>query len=199
MTIKFALCLSILLFPYCLSAQLFNFKKEYKQGFYSDASGKVEGYIYFSETDYEDFLFKKAKDGKKIRKYVTSVDGFEFDGRKFTVITNIEMKIGVWNIAADRAFAEIIVEGPLTLYKVYSQVGNGNPNAPGATSVVNYFIEKRKTKSYQLVHPNKKKFQAMVSLVFKKRPDLIEKVESGVYKNENIVEMVKAYNAGTEN
>jgi hypothetical protein len=192
-----ALCVALaLLLPLTASSQFFNFKKEYKPGFYVKGEQKVEGYIYFSEIEYDQFLFKKELDGKKEKKRVNECDGFEFDNRKFKVITNIEMKAGVWNVAAPEAFGEVIVNGPVTLYKVYYSVGNGNPNAPGASQVTNWYLEKKGTGKYVHAHPNKKKFREMARDFFKDRPDIVAKIEDQTYELEHIQDIVNTYNVG---
>jgi hypothetical protein len=148
---------------------------------------------------YTEFLFKKELDGKKTRMRVENCDGFGFDGRKFTVITNIEMKVGMWNVSASRAFAEIIVDGPVSLYQVYYQAGNGNPNAPQSYQVVNLYLEKKGAGEYVHAHPNKKKFREMAMAFFKDRADIVAKVENGEYELKHCAEIVNAYNAGLHN
>jgi hypothetical protein len=195
-TIVLCMLLLMMLIPICASSQIFTFKKEYKPGFYMEGTEKVSGYIYFSEVGYDEFLFKTELDGKKTRKRVTDCDGFEFDSRKFVVITNIEMKVGMWNVSASRAFAELAIDGPVMLYKVYYQVGNGNPSAPGSSQVINWYLEKKGARQFVHVPPNKKKLREMATDFFKDRPDIIAKIEDENYKSEQIVDIVNEYNAG---
>lgn len=167
---------------------------KYKQGYYFDGTQKVEGYIYFTFDNYERFFFKKEPEDKRVKKTVLDCQGFFVDGKKFVVINGIDLKIGVWNIRAEQAFAEVIIEGPLNLYKVYSMVGNANMSAPGAIDVVNFFLEKNSSKSYVLAHPNKAKFKKGLSELLKDREDIVEKIKNGEYNIINIEGMVKDYN-----
>lgn len=170
-------------------------KEDYQPGYYIDDSGKVEGYIYFTYDTYERFNFKKNLADKKSVKWVSECIGFSVDGKTFKVIENIELKIGIWNISANKAFAEVVLEGPMNLYKVYSMVGNGNMRAPGAIDVTNYVLNRDKSKSYVLAHPKKKKFKAGMAELFKDRMDIVEKINDGTYSLDTITELVKEYNA----
>ena len=129
--------------------------EEYRPGYYFDSSGKVEGYISFSYDSYEKFNFKKNLEDKKMTKRVTECSGFSVDGKNFCVIENVEMKIGIWKVTAERAFAEIAVQGRLTLYKVYSMVGRstmvGGMRTYGADQVVNCFLGRDNSKQYTWV------------------------------------------------
>lgn len=168
--------------------------EKYKQGYYLEGTQKIEGYIYFSYDNYERFYFKKDLEDKKVKKTVLECQGFFVDGKKFVVLKGLDLKIGIWNIDADQAFAEAAIEGPLNLYKVYSMVGNANMNAPGAIDVVNFFLEKNNSKSYVLAHPKKAKFKKAVSELLQDRADIVEKIQNGDYKIKNIEEMVIDYN-----
>lgn len=187
------LCFSFLFFTSFLTPN-HAIAEKYKQGYYLEGTQKVEGYIYFSYDNYERFYFKKSLEDKKVKKTVLECQGFFVDGKKFVVLKGLDLKIGIWNIDADQAFAEAAIEGPLNLYKVYSMVGNGNMNAPGAIDVVNFFLEKNNNKAYVLAHPKKAKFKKAVSELLKDRADIVEKIQNGDYKIKNIEEMVIDYN-----
>lgn len=170
-------------------------RDDYKPGYYVDSSGKVEGYIYFSYDTYEKFYFKKDLADKKITKRVNECTGFSVDGKTFRVLENINMKIGAWNVSAEKAFAEVVVEGPLNLYKVYSMVGNGNMKAPSAIKVGNYFLEKDNSKNYVYAHPGKAKFRHAMMDFFQDRLDIAEKIDDRTYNLDNIIDIVKDYNS----
>jgi hypothetical protein len=169
------------------------FRDDYKPGYYLDSSGKIEGYIKFTYDTYEKFDFKKALTDKKTTKRVNECIGFSVDGKTFRVIENINMRIGIWKIFAEKAFAEVPVEGRLSLYKVYSMLGSTRPGPPD--QIANYFLEKNNSKKYIYAPPGKGKFRDEMMDFFQDRIDIAEKIDDGTYNLGNIVDIVKDYNA----
>jgi len=189
-------CSALLLLLVCSSFRHPNHvKDDFRPGYYVDSSGKVEGYINFTYDTYEKFDFKEEPTDKKITKHATDCDGFSVDGKTFRVIGRINLKIGIWNVSAEKAFAEVVVEGPLNLYKVYAMVGNANMRAPGGAEVGNYFLEKANSKRYLYAPPGKARFRSEMMDFFQDRMDIAEKVDDRRYNFNNIAEMVKDYNS----
>ncbi|ALI98324.1 hypothetical protein [Rufibacter tibetensis] len=168
--------------------------EKYQQGYYIGNTGKVEGYIYFSYDNYEKFSFKKELKDKRSLKRVGEITSFFVDGKTFKVINNLNLRIGIWNISAQRAFAEVMVEGPVNLYKVYSRVGNGNMSNPGAIELINYIVEKD-NKKYAYANEQTGKFKREAAELFKDREDIVEKIKNGKYALKNILDLVNDYNS----
>jgi hypothetical protein len=170
-------------------------KDKFRPGYYLDATGKVEGFINFEYDSYEKFDFKKELADKETTKNVNECTGFSVDGKTFCVIENVQMKIGVWKVSAEKAFAELLVQGSLSLYKVYSMVGSSSTTMHGVDEVHNYFLEKGYNKNYILAPPAKGKFRDQMMDFFQDRIDIAEKIDDGSYNLNNIVEIVKDYNS----
>jgi hypothetical protein len=195
-TYSFQFSLFLLIIFACSSFQPRLFVKEkFRPGYYLDSTGKVEGNINFEYDNYEKFEFKKELTDKKTTKSVNECTGFSVDGKTFCVIENIQMKIGIWKVSAEKAFAEVLVEGPLNLYKVYSMVGSSDMRVHGANQVNNQFIEKGNNKKYILAPPAKGKFRDEMMDFFQDRIDIAEKIDDGSYNLNNIVDLVKDYNS----
>jgi hypothetical protein len=155
----------------------------------------VEGYIYFSYDTYEKFSFKKNLDQKKSTIKADECAGFFVEGKTFKVLRGINLKVGIWNLFAEKAFAEMVIEGRVRLYKVYSMVGNANMRNPGGIDVANYILEKNNSGSYVLAHPKKGKFKNEMADFFKNQQDIAGKMENGAYTIKNMESLVKDYNS----
>lgn len=187
--------LLIILFLFSSFQRLSIDKEKFRPGYYLDGMGKVEGYINFEYDSYDRFEFKKELAEKKTTKYVNECSGFSVDGATFCVIENVQMKIGIWKVSAERAFAQVLAEGSLNLYKVYSMVGSSNMRMPGGDRVFNCFIEKGKSKKYILVPSGRAKFRNEMMDFFQDRIDIAEKIDDMSYSFDNIIEIVKDYNS----
>lgn len=190
---------TLLFVPLCsfIKTPLDNFRP----GYYENASGRVEGFIDFQFNSYKKFDFKKELNGKKETITADQCTSFRIDGSStFKVIENITIKVGFGSESPSKAFAEVVNEGRINLYKVYTQISTPDPRPNSFmefTSIVeNYPLEKNNNKQYTLAHPiNKRKFEkAMIALV-QDRSDIVELIKNDIYNFKNIEGLVYDYNS----
>ena len=191
----FALLITLI----CCLAELAYAFVEYKKGYYFRGTQKVEGYIYFTFDNYESFFFKKELAGKSQKMKLSDCDSFAFENKKFVRIARLTFKVGLSNKAADQAFAEHIIEGPVNLFKVYSSTHAGYTRGgvtlnTGASKVASVFLEKNNSKSYVLASRDPSKFQVELTGFFNDRADIVQKIGSGYYNLNNIEALVIDYN-----
>jgi hypothetical protein len=180
-------------------------KEKYKKGFYVKDSIVVEGYIYYSYLDYKRFRFKKEVGGKK--QVITAKDcgGFVVEGRIFKRLDKVLLKFGIREVFVKSLFGELMEEGPLTLYKVYSQAGSTNGvtgTGMGSVGTFNhtvnqiivYILEKDQNKVYIQVRNGKKAFKKALEPLIGDRENLLRGIDEGVYDSGNIAELVRDYN-----
>jgi len=183
---------TLLLVVICCSTQPgYSFSK-YKKGYYFKGTEKVEGYISFSFDTYEHFFFKKELDQSRQKISVFDCDSFVYGDKKFLKIPSLTLKMGIWNKSAPLAFAELVIEGPVNLYKVYSRLGNAG--GAGSSKITNVFLEKNNSKSYVFVSANSSKFKENLSGLFTERRDISQKISSGYYSLKDIEHLVSDYN-----
>ena len=168
---------------------------KYQPGYYIDKGEKSEGYIYFNYVNFQKFNFKKELKGKKRTIRVENCDGFVVGEHRFKVIKDIKLKVGIWSLSPPKAFAEVIKEGQINLYKVYSQVGSGNMYSYGSTEVINFIMEKNNSGEYILVPPNSStKFKKIVGKLCQDKKEIADKIANETYNLENILKLIDDYN-----
>lgn len=178
--------------------------EDYEEGYYIQHGKQVDGYIYYSFTEYNQFYFRATLKDKPRKMTCKDAQAFSFRNRNFFVQYGVRLQSGSLSVHSGDAFAELIIEGVLSLYKIYSEIGNGSVIfagqdpfmvGPSNTRVfTDYLLVKKSNKTFVRGHHNKGKFKKEVGAFLKDRPDIVTKIEEGKYNQGNIEDLVDDYN-----
>jgi hypothetical protein len=187
-------------------------KDKYLEGFYYDRQGnKIEGLISKDDLNFQFFYFKKQLGDSAERIDASQCDSLSVDNRTFHAITDVSIKAIVWGTHMDRAFAELVTDGPVQLYCIRFQPGKvgymhyvaiaSNFTGGAAGQVVgamagrqnvNYFVRRRKEDAYMRV--DKKTFTQEMSEYLKDDPSVVQKImQNQDYSINNIELVIKEY------
>jgi hypothetical protein len=115
---SFLLLTGIFLYPINALA-----KPVYLKGWYCDASNaKYEGYIWYDEMHYTHFFYKQDLNSKKQKLTLDDAASFSFDNRFFYKINEVKISNGLWKTTKPQVFAEAIMEGKASLYRVFGSI-----------------------------------------------------------------------------
>ncbi len=99
-------------------------KDKYLQGYYYDSQGhKFEGLIAKDDLNFQFFLFKKHLGDSAQKIEPGSCDSFVVDHRSFHTLNDVTIKAIVWWAHFDKAFAELVTDGPVQLYSIRFEPG----------------------------------------------------------------------------
>jgi hypothetical protein len=130
---------------------------------------------------------------------VTSYDPWDvksFYVHQDTFITARNLKFRyqrMWgDMDTDIEYIKQVIFGKVSLYEFQIKASNGS----GTYYSVNYYIHKSPSAHYTLVPLNKKKFIEMMVPFFKEDISLITAIKDGTLKYDDLVAILKEYNAG---
>ncbi len=99
-------------------------KDKYLEGYYYDTQGhRVEGLIAREEINFQSFKFKKQLGDSAVKIDPDQCDSFFVGSRVFHAIKDVTIKAVVWQKHMDRAFAELVTNGPVQLYCIQFEPG----------------------------------------------------------------------------
>jgi hypothetical protein len=203
----------LLLFPIlslCIAAHA-QVNGEYYQGRYYDTNGqKHEGLIRY-DFDYKKQIKFKVREYERVK--ILSIDqikGFVIETDSFFVLKKFYREDNKGREQYVEAhFVEMIEPGPLTLVIHYNTYGYGNYTFPGPPNfphrIISYyeaiklvllesFILVDAAGSATLVKKEPEQFKLSMTAFFKAYPEIVEKIEKGEYKWEDMPEIVRLYN-----
>ncbi|PUZ27173.1 hypothetical protein GA0116948_10427 [Chitinophaga costaii] len=175
-------------------------REKFRQGYYIDANNnRVEGFIYFNENNYDHFYFRLGTGGRAARIGVAVSNGFGFDNRNFVVLEDVHWQTSLWRNYARRAFAELLVDGRVKLYRVLSEANQLHPitGKAGAIQVVsNYLLRREGDYTYLALSEKRQPFRQQLSEYLKDNPAISEQIlksDSSVF---DLTGVITAYNKG---
>ena len=191
-------------------------KPPYIKGWYCDSlNQKHEGYIRYDELNFTTFFYKENLNSKKEKFGLADALCFSFDNRLFNKIREVRLSNGLWKSEKPEVFAEVIVEGKASVYRVFGKLQQGyfpTYNANGAyrpgygaggvtqqyryetKQLVNYIIKLSTNTEFELLFKNKAKFQEQISGLLKDNEALSSQISAKGYTLNNIKEIVEDYN-----
>jgi hypothetical protein len=189
-------------------------KDKYVNGFYYDQTGhKINGLISKDELVWQSFNFKKSLGDTAVKIEADQCDSFTVGNRTYRSISGIQIKGIVWRNNSDRAFAELLADGPVQLYSIQFEPANqgymkaisiaSNFTGGFAGQVVgnvasrrrvNYFLRHREAGAYLRVE--KDSFKEDMTSYFKDDATLTGKLGTNQdYTINNIEPIVREYNS----
>lgn len=175
-------------------------KGKYRQGYYMDyVNNRVDGFIYFNGKNYDHFYYRKTKRGRKERIDVSKAIAFGYDNRNFEMLQDLHLQFSIWNTHARRAFAELLVNGRVKLYCVYTEVNQPRPiprNASAVSIITNYLLKRDDDYTYLALSPKEKQFKQQMSEYLKDNPALSQKILMTDSSSFNLPGIITSYNKG---
>jgi len=186
-------------------------KAQFHEGFYIDIkNNKVEGYILYRFDQKEWFKFKKEIDDKAVKMKPQEVKSFTIHTKEGTkecvTLYNFTVKVGIFLIAKEADFAEVIIEGEMMLFKHYSIVGNAapmtmSPNGTmtpsfggGSTLVENYLIKKGNNQLVVVPLKSKRKFRKRIGPLFEDNEKIKSAIDNKKADKNQLEILVNEYN-----
>lgn len=188
-------------------------KDKYLAGYYFDKRGvKIEGLIAKDELTFQFFSFKKELGDTAIQIEADQCDSFCVGNRVFHAISDVSIKAIVWRTHMDKAFAELVTDGPVQLYCIRFQPGKvgymryvsiaSNFTGGAAGQVVgamagrqnaNYFVRRQEGGDYTRIE--KGTFTEKMTEYLKDDPTVVQKLTANPdYSINNIELVVREYN-----
>jgi hypothetical protein len=212
---KFIVCIGIFL----LSGVCTVFaggKDKYEKGYYIDSThNQVPGFIAFDGSSCYVFLFKKELGDKATMVTVAECSGFQTGNRTFRAIDGNDFVIWVRKRPLKRAFAELVDDGEIQLYKLSLELATmdavhkvtnksasvaGGDVGKGVTGYLGkkriyYFLKKQTTDEYTRIESRKSHFRRQMEEYLANDTALIMKLDKNKdYSYNNIEAVIQEYN-----
>lgn len=191
----------LLLLLFVLVGNLVQGKDKYLPGYYLDArNNKVAGFIYFNESNYDHFYFRTEPGGKDSRIVVDQCNGFSYNNRDFVVLEDVHWQSSLWRNHARRAFAELLVDGPVKLYCVYREVNQPRPLTAAKSGMIAtvgcYLLRKEGDYTYLALADDEFKFRHQLAEYLKDNDTLSQQLLKQDSSTVNLAQVIVAYNKG---
>lgn len=188
-------------------------KDKYLEGYYVDQKGnKIVGLISKDNLNWQFFYFKKQLGDTPAKIEASFCDSFVVDNKTFHTLSDINIKAIIWQTHSDRAFAELVSDGPVQLYSIHfepakqgymkavSLASNFTGGIAGQVvghmagrENVNYFLKRKTSTSYFRIQKNT--FTDDMSQYFRDDASVSKKIQQGGdYTINNVELIVKEYN-----
>ncbi|HEY0271809.1 MAG TPA: hypothetical protein VGC22_01435 [Chitinophaga sp.] len=175
-------------------------REKYRQGYYLDAvNNRVDGFICFHENNYDHFYFRKAAGSPATRIDVAAANGFAFDNRTFVVLEDVHWQAGLWRSHARRAFAELLVDGRVKLYRVFREVNQPRPltgQGGAIPAVANYLLRRDGDYTFLSLSEKRQTFRQQLSEYLKDNLELSAQVLQSDSSAFDLTGVITAYNKG---
>ncbi|PUZ25947.1 hypothetical protein DCC81_17025 [Chitinophaga parva] len=192
---------TLLLLLFVLVGNLVQGKDKYFPGYYLDAgNNKVAGFIYFNESNYDHFYFRAEPGGRESRIVVDQCNGFSYNNRNFVVLEDVHWQSSLWRNHARRAFAELLVDGPVKLYCVYREVNQPRPLTAAKSGMIAtvgcYLLRKEGDYTYMALADDEFKFRHQLAEYLKDNDALSQQLLKQDSSTVNLAQVIVAYNKG---
>ncbi|QNK63883.1 hypothetical protein H7F33_05145 [Pedobacter sp. PAMC26386] len=189
--------------------------EKYQQGYYLDSvQHKIEGLIAFDGSSCQYFFFKKKLGDKETKVNVAQCSRFDIGEHVFERIDHIDFVTMVRKRPIDSAFAELLENGTVKLYKIsleLSKMDGAHKMSSTAAQLsgtdggglsgyltktrVYYYMKRDNETKYTRVESRKSKFKPQMEAYLKDKADVIAQLKNNKdYSYNNLELILKDYN-----